>query len=447
MSRTTVAGEKRGVARVGHHAIVVGAGMAGLLAARVLADAFDRVSVLDRDVVPEDGAVRKGVPQGRHPHALLEGGTVALEELLPGFGPDLVRAGGLELDLGTEARLFDQGGFLAEGTRPRTIYCATRPLIETVVRQRVRQQEGIRLRGGCQLVDYLAPDPSRIRGVVVHTGDGERERIDADLVVDATGRASRTPAWLTEHGYTPPTTDEVRIDVAYTTTTLERPEHDRRNYLIPPAAPDTRGGILLPIESGQWLLTLTGVHGDHPPLEPGAFADFAATLPSPVLSEVLAEHPPVAESTDRYRFVASVRHHYEDLDRFPDGLVPIGDAVASFNPVYGQGLSVAALEALELRHVLVEDGDDDLPRRFLARAGKVVEGAWKNAVGADFRFPQTDGSKPPGTDLVNRYLARMVRRAQSDDRLADAFLDAMLMAAPASSLFRPGTIWRTLRPG
>ncbi len=432
---------------VGGHAVVVGAGMAGLLAARVLVDAFDRVTVLDRDALPTHGSARKGVPQDRHPHALLEAGRTVLEELFPGFGDTLVDRGGLVLEVGTEARLFDQGGFLAAGHAHRTMYSSSRPLMEAVARQRLAEHDGIRLRGGCQLVDHLTPHGSRVRGVAVHDGESGRQEIPADLVVDATGRGTRTPAWLAEHGFAPPATDEVRIDVGYTTRVLERPDDDRRNYLVPPAAPDTRGGVLLPIESGKWLLTLVGAHGDHPPADPEGFSDFAATLPSPELAEVLADHPAATETASRYRFVAHVRHRYEDLDQLPDGLVPIGDAIASLNPVYGQGMSVAALEALELRESLADGGDDDLPRRFLARAGQVVDGAWRSAVGSDFRFPQTEGTRPPGTDLVNRYLARMVRRAHSDDHLADTFLDAMLMTAPPTTLFRPTTVWRTLRPG
>lgn len=430
---------------VAGHAVVVGAGMAGLLAARVLVDAFDRVTVLDRDALPTGGAARKGVPQDRHPHALLEAGRTTLEELFPGFGEALVDRGGLVLDVGTEARVFDQGGFLAEGHADRTLYASSRPLMEHVARRRLEEHDGVRVHAGCQLVDYLTQPGSRVRGVAVHDGETGRRKIPADLVVDATGRGSRTPTWLAEHGFAPPDTDEVRIDVGYTTRVLERPEDDRRNFLIPPAAPDTRGGVLLPIESDRWLLTLVGAHGDHPPTDPEGFAAFAATLPSPVLAEVLADHPPATENPTRYRFVAHVRHRYEDLDRLPDGLVPIGDAIASLNPVYGQGMSVAALEALELREALA-DGDDDLPRRFLARAGQVVEGAWRSAVGSDFRFPQTKGPKPPGTDLVNRYLARLVRRAHADDHLADTFLDAMLMKEPPTTLVRPSTIWRTLRP-
>lgn len=192
------------VPRVGEHAVVVGASSAGLLAARVLADGFDRVTVLDRDEVPTNGAARKGVLQGRQPHALLEAGKVVLEALFPGFGDAVVDEGGLELDVGTEARLFDQGGFLAEPTTPRTMYGASRPLIEAVVRARLAEHDRVRLRGGCQLVDHVVRGRSRVGGVVVQDGGGAREEIIADLVVDATGRATRTPIWLAEHGFEAP---------------------------------------------------------------------------------------------------------------------------------------------------------------------------------------------------------------------------------------------------
>jgi flavin-dependent dehydrogenase len=271
------------------------------------------------------------------------------------------------------------------------------------------------------MVDYLLDGATRIRGVAVHDEQGDLEELGADLVVDATGRASRTAAWLTDHGFAAPRRDEVGIDLGYATRVIERPGDDRRTLLIQAAPPDRRGGALVPIESGRWLLTLAGVHGDHPPLEPHGFSEFAATLPSPALARILEAHPPAAQTIERYRFRANVRHRYEDLDRLPDGLIAIGDAIASFNPVYGQGISVAALQSLALHRALLDGG-------------------------TDFRFPQTRGPKPPGTDLVNRYLARLTRRAQRDHRLADAFFDAMFMTSPATRLLGPATLWRTLRP-
>jgi flavin-dependent dehydrogenase len=432
--------------RVGHHAVVVGAGMAGLLAARALIDAFDRVTVLDRDVLPARPGARKGVPQGRHPHALLEAGRATLDDLFSDFSNEVVRAGGLVVGVGTEARQFDRGGFLAPTTTPRTLLSASRPLIEAVTRRRLGTCAGIRLRGACRMVDYLLDGATRIRGVAVHDEQGDLEELGADLVVDATGRASRTAAWLTDHGFAAPRRDEVGIDLGYATRVIERPGDDRRTLLIQADPPDRRGGALVPIESGRWLLTLAGVHGDHPPLEPHGFSEFAATLPSPALARILEAHPPAAQTIERYRFRANVRHRYEDLDRLPDGLIAIGDAIASFNPVYGQGISVAALQSLALHRALLDGGTEDLPRRFFARAGQVVDGAWLMAVGTDFRFPQTRGPKPPGTDLVNRYLARLTRRAQRDHRLADAFFDAMFMTSPATRLLGPATLWRTLRP-
>lgn len=157
--------------RVGDRAVVVGGSMAGLLAARVLADAYDHVTVVDRDRLPTAPATRKGVPQGRHPHPLLEAGRATLEDLFPGFGAELVRAGGLVVEVGTEARLFDQGGFLAEGSGDRTLHCASRPLIEAMVRRRLADRDGVRLRSGCQLADYLLADVAEtVRGVVVQPG-------------------------------------------------------------------------------------------------------------------------------------------------------------------------------------------------------------------------------------------------------------------------------------
>jgi 2-polyprenyl-6-methoxyphenol hydroxylase-like FAD-dependent oxidoreductase len=428
------------------HAVVVGASMAGLLAARILVDRFETVTLIDKDPLPDEANIRPGTPQARHIHVMQKAGQETLEDLFPGYSDDVIEAGGLVLDLASDVKLYQEGDFLANGPTRIPQYTASRPVFEQVTRRRVGELDGVTILDDCYFRDYLVGDQaSTVEGVSMRTADGERE-INAELVIDATGRTSRTPAWLENNGYPAPPRDEVSIDLAYSTVLLERPAETRRAFLVLPHAPRTRGAAVFPIENGRWLLTLGGMHGDYPPTDPAAFLEYAASLPVIDISRLLDEHAIVSEDIYYYPIPSSVRHRYEDLDRFPEGLVVIGDAVASFNPIYGQGMSVAALEALQLHHTLAIDDQDELALHFFERAARVVDDAWSVAVGSDFQFPQTTGPKPFGTNIVNRYIARLHRKAHTDGWLADAFNRVIIMETQPTSLFRPRVMWRVLKP-
>lgn len=429
----------------GEHAVVLGAGMAGLLAARVLADAFEIVTVVERDPLPGGPTARRGVPQARHVHVLLEAGKATLEDLFPGYRRDLLSAGGLEIDGARDVHFYTEGGFLADGSHSLPHYAATRPLYEWLVRRHTADLDGVRLLSQCQFTDYLTDEAeTTVEGVVVTTEEAT-DTLEATLVVDATGRTSRTPAWLESHGYAPPTVDEVHIDLAYSTTLLRRPTDDYRAFVVTPSPSCPRAAGVLPVEDDQWVVTLGGVHGEHPPTDAEGFRAFADGLPIPQVGDVLDTHELVSSDIAHYPFPSNLRRRYELLDEFPDGLVVVGDAIASFNPLYAQGMSVAALEAMTLHHTLA-GGLDNLARRFFDQSEDVVDVAWMLAVGADFQFPQTTGPKPRGTDLVNRYVSRLSRKAQTDGSLREAFFRVMMMERPPTTLFRPGVVWRVLRP-
>ena len=435
------------VSAVGGQAVVIGGSIAGLLAARVLSDGFETVTVLEKDRLHDEPVPRPGVPQGSHVHAMQEAGRTTLEDLFPGYGEDLVSAGGLVVDGARDFNFFDEGDFLADGPRQLPVSSATRPLFENVTQRRVAGLDCVHLRSGCQFVDYLVDEyGTTVEGVLVRTEGTDREQIRADLVVDATGRASRTPKLLEKQGYTSPAVDEVQIDIAYSDILIERPPDDRRVFLVPASSPHTRGGAALPVEDGRWLVNIHGVHGDHPPKDAEGFDEFAATLPVSEIRGLLDEHPKLSGEINHYRFPSNLRRRYEDLDRFPDGLVVIGDAIASFNPIYGQGMSVAALEAVALHHTLASADRDGLAIRFFERVQSVVDIAWTMAVGADFGFSETTGPKPRGTDLINRYLSRLTRKAHTDGELRDALFRVIMMEQPPTRLLRPDVAWRVLKP-
>ncbi|MFB6154817.1 MAG: NAD(P)/FAD-dependent oxidoreductase [Haloferacaceae archaeon] len=435
------------VSTVGERAVVVGGSVAGLLAGRVLADAYREVTVLERDSLAGGAAARRGVPQSPHVHVLLEAGRATLEDLFPGFGEAVITSGGLVVDLASDLRYFDGGDFLARGPTRLPMYCASRLLFERTIRDLLAGIDGVTLRTGCRVTDYVTGDDGgSVEGVAFEDGTGTGRTLDADLVVDATGRTSHTPTWLDRHGYESPPVDEVRVDLAYSTVAVERPPGDRRAYLVAPSPSAPRGGTVVPVEDDRWLVTVFGLHGDHPPTDERGVREFAARLPTPEVGEVLDAHAWRSPEVHHYPFPSTLRRRYEALDRFPGGLVVTGDALASFNPIYGQGMSVAALDALQLHHTLAGGDADTLAADFFDRAADVLDTVWLTAVGADFQFPETEGPKPRGTDLFDRYLSRLIRRAHDDPHLSDALARVLRLERPPTALLSPGVVWRVLAP-
>jgi 2-polyprenyl-6-methoxyphenol hydroxylase-like FAD-dependent oxidoreductase len=434
----------------GNHeqAVVLGASMAGLLAARVLAEAYGQVTVVDRDPLPEASAQRRGVPQGRHTHALLARGQQALEELFPGLTAELIAAGAPSGDLLGEGRWYVSGHLLRQERSGLVGLGASRPLLEARIRARVRALPNVAFLDGCDIVGLAAtPDGRRVTAARVLRQAGAAEQVlDADLVVDATGRGSRAPVWLEALGCPRPERDEVRVRLGYATRTYRLPADvldGDMAVLDAPTPQNPRGGALLALEDGRWIVTLAGILGDFPPTDPDGFMAFARSLRFPDIYQAIRDGEPLDDPVP-FRFPASVRHRYERLDRFPDGFLVVGDAVCSFNPIYGQGMSVAAIEALALgRHL--RRGARPEPRRLLRDLARAVDVPWEIAAGGDLVFPGVHGHRTAKTRLANAYLARLHAAAADDGRLAVAFAQVAGLVAPPRSLLRPAVVVRVLR--
>ncbi|WP_227131174.1 NAD(P)/FAD-dependent oxidoreductase [Halorubellus salinus] len=430
----------------GDRAVVVGGSVAGLLAARVLADAFDEVVVLERDVLPEDASQRDGVPQATQIHALLEAGRATVEDLCPGYCESLLAAGGVLLDGASQFRFYGHDEYLADGPRRMPFYAATRPLFERVLREHVTRLPAVTVRGGTRVTDYLLDDTgTTLAGVERREGTAEADRLPADVVVDATGRASRTPRWLATNGFAEPPVVDVPIDVGYATVAVERPPEERATTLAMASAPRTRGEAVFPVEDGTWLVNVHGVAGDHPPTDLEGVREFAASLPTNAAATALDERSPVGD-VHAYRFPSSRRRRYEalDADALPDGLLVVGDAIASFNPIYGQGMSVSALEALALHHALASGGSRALSARFFERASPVVDHAWEMAIGADASFAPGDTTVPPHVRAFTAYFDHVMRAAQEDGHLREALMRVIAMQDPPTALVHPGVVRRVL---
>jgi len=351
------------------------------------------------------------------------------------------------MDYGSDFDFYSNGGYVVESSEEFPVYVASRPLYEATVRRLVADIDCITLREECQCIEYLTDETgTAVEGIRIREGDAA-EDLRADLVVDATGRTSHTPSWLADNGFEAPRTDEVHIDMAYCSTLIERPPDEVRAFYDLPEPGRSRGALIHPIEGDRWVANLIGMHGDHPPTDPEGFVEFAETLPVDEPARLLRERDWTIDEVRKYPFPNHQRHRYEELDRFPDGLVVVGDAISSFNPMYAQGMSVAALEALQLHHALAA-GRDDLALRFFDRAEEVIDIAWSMAVGADMDFDGTeaDAPDPSAPAIVDRYMNRLSKTAHSDPAVAEALHEVVRLEKPPSTLFHPTVAWRVIKP-
>ena len=431
--------------KIGEHAVVLGASMGGLLAARVLADFYETVTVVERDVLPDDAVNRRGVPQGRHVHALLGRGSQVLAELFPGFLDDLVAAGAPVFDYTDLSKAFFSiaghqmmrtGGF--RDIPPA--FFPSRPLLESLVRRRVRETANITLLEGYDFVDLTSTTArDRVTGARVRSRDGDSERVlTSDLVADATGRGARTPAFLDTLGYGRPVEDQVGVRVVYSSQLLRIPPGTLKELVvIVSAVPGRPTGIaLFGHEDDTWMFTLAGIAGHEPPSKPAEMLAFAEGLaPAHVLAAIRAAEP--LTEVCRFHYPESRWRRYDKMRRFPAGLLVLGDAICSFNPIYGQGMTVAALQAQALHQCLHRNGANGLARRYFRAAAKPIGVAWRFAVGADLNLPEVEGPRPLSLRLTNRYVDRLQTAAESDLVVAEQFTKVIALIDPPTRLLHP----------
>ncbi|HEX6870644.1 MAG TPA: FAD-dependent monooxygenase [Micromonosporaceae bacterium] len=433
---------------IGNRAVVLGASIAGVLAARVLSESYRDVLVVDRDHVLGVRESRRGAPHTRHAHGLHARGHLILEELFPNLTEELRAAGVPTGDLG-EMRWFFNGRKLQPARTGLISVTAPRPVLENHVRNRVAAIDNVTFLERYDILGLQANyDRSEIVGVRVRSReDGAVEQLlDADLVVDATGRGSRTPAWLEEFGYQRPEEEKIKVGLAYTTRHYRtKPEWFNGVQSINPVASPAhpRGAFFGQVGRDLCILSLTGVLGDYPPTEPEAFLEFVRSLYVPDVYECVRDAEPLDEAVS-FRFPASVRRRYERLTRFPDGLLVIGDALCSFNPVYGQGMSVAAIEAMNLRHHL-RQGRPPQPGLFLQDMSKIIDTPWEISAGGDLDFPGVEGKRTLKVLVGNAYIARLQYAATKDPKVTDGYMRVAGLMDPPQALMRPAMLARVLR--
>jgi len=428
-------------------AVVIGAGFAGLCAARVLADYFSQVVILERDSLPHSPNPRGGVPQGPHAHTLFPAGARVLNNLFPGYGEDLLAAGGVENDSGSDwSYHYKSGGVRADTSSRIQIYNSTRSLFEQILRYHVAELSSVTIYSSHSFLQYVTTDTSStVTGVTARSETGKENTFAADLVVDAMGRASKTPRWLEDHGYSAPPKREMQVDVAYSTGYIERPPDDIRGIIV---EDEGRSVGLTPVEDAQWQFWLTGRGDDHPPKEARAMERFAEDFCVSTVMNILEDQEWCDRDIAHYRFLSNQRYRYEEHDRFPDGLIIMGDAIASFNPVFGQGMTVAILESLVLHHVLANSTLDGLSHRFFQRVKPIIDLPWFIVTAFDSTFSSSSGPAPAGASSYLEYQRHVRRTSTRDGKVAEALLRTTQLERPLSSLLNPNIVHRVFdEPG
>ncbi|MGW1531191.1 FAD-dependent oxidoreductase [Streptomyces aureus] len=429
-------------------ALVIGGGMTGMLAAAVLSNHAD-VTVVESDVLPRLPAPRRGLPQARHAHLLWSGGVRALEALLPGITDRLVARGARRVPImsGMVSKAPSGQWFRRfENARHLNLVCS-RDLLDSTIRAEVLRLPRVALRERTELV-ALEGTADRVSGVRVHGTEGE-EVLPAGLVIDATGRASRAPVWLTDLGLPPVEERVVDAGVGYASRIYRAPASTGEDFPIvnvqaDPRRPPGRGGIILPIEEGRWLVTLSGTRGGQPGRDNDEFVDFARKLAHPVIGELLTGAEPLSDVVTT-RSTANKRRYYEKSPSWPAGFAVLGDAVAGYNPVYGHGLTAAAQSVLALKGVLARHPLDspETARHIQRRAARPVGQAWDLAVGQDVLYP---GATDVAPSRLERAAARFIDRAvDAGARNPDALrvlLDVMSMERPPVRLLAPDMLFR-----
>jgi len=430
--------------RLGNHAVVVGGSMAGLMTARVLADFFERVTVYERDQIEDRPSIHKSIPQGNHVHALLLGGQRVMSDLFPGFIEELRAAGAVPYTISRDLVWYGPSGkgYTASGSlkEPRDFgfgsHALSRGLLEHLVRRRIGSIANVKIENGLG-IEGLVHDKGQVRGVRTRAAGGEN--IEADLVVDAGGRTSHATRWLAQMGMPTPEETSIGVDFAYTSTKFRKTDRfeEPLNFFGGPP-PNTSGGAIFAIEDDTWHVALAGRFGDFPPTDEAGFFAFAKANPNPLLYEAIKDAERIADFS-HHRFPTSVHRHYERLPAFPENFLVIGDAIASFNPVYGQGMSSAAQQVVALQQILSARAGESrslagISSAFFSKAAEVISAPWMLAASADFAYPQTKGERPPGFAEAGAYFVALDAMQAEDFEVSRLMAEVFQLTKPLSVL-------------
>lgn len=431
-----------------NRAVVIGAGMSGILAARVLAEHYSEVFLLEKDE-RLNGEPRTGVPQGAHFHALLARGHHIIHKLFPGLMAELISQGAVEVDVCEDFAWHHFGGWKLRFPTGEMGMFVSRPFLEfSILKALQNTHKNVVIETGCEVKKLMTADSKSVVGVeyVFNRKDGSCRQLQSDLVVDATGRQSKLPQWLADLGFEKPKEERVKVGVGYASRVFRRKEFPSigKGLFLTPKPPLTkRTGGLFPIEDERWICTLGGWHGDHASRTGEGFLRFAEGLPSKEIFEIVSNAEPLSDIAI-FKYPVARRLRYDRLRRFPKGLLPIGDSLCSFNPIYGQGMTVCAIEAERLS-TLFKQNRRGLEQRFLRSVARdPVSVAWLLSTTEDFRFLETQGKRSFITKVAHWYVGRIHALAQRDRYVLWKFYEVMNMLKSPFVLFHPKVVFKVL---
>ncbi|MEZ4379713.1 MAG: hypothetical protein R3A79_00075 [Nannocystaceae bacterium] len=439
---------------LGKRAIVIGGSVTGLLAARVLADFFEKVVIVERDYLYDRPIGRKGVPQARHSHILLAAGASVIGELLPEILDDMQAAGAIPVDASKDLRWFHYGVWKARKDSGITLYLTNRMVLETAIRAQVRRWTNIEILDERDIINLeVNRSGERVVGVRCEH-KGEPTLLEADLVIDASGRGSRSPRWLSDAGFSRVEETEVRMSIGYASRVYRMPRSfpvERLPLAVFPKPPESRRmGILFTIDEKILMVTLGGWCRDYPPTQHEGFVEFARSLPVDDFQALLDEAKP-APAIHPHLVPSNLRRRYERMRRFPDGYVVLGDALCSFNPIYGQGMSAAALEVKALQswlerarargHGVYARGAG---RQLQRRVAREIRLPWLLATTEDFRFPETTGRRPFGLAFLQWYIGHILELSATHPEILRRFMLVMNLLSGPLVLLTPSIILTVL---
>ncbi|MEV8037848.1 pyridine nucleotide-disulfide oxidoreductase [Streptomyces sp. NPDC086182] len=436
-------------------AVIVGGGMAGMLAAQAVSGFVDEAVIIEPDDLPDTPAPRTGLPQARHIHILMAGGADAANLLIPGIVDDWTDAGAHRHTLTTDmVALSPEGWYRRWKPSHHFLMTASRDLLDWVVRNRVLKNTTVRLLPGRKVTGLLGTD-RQITGVRHAPARGrdssQSPELLADIVIDASGRASRATAWLDELGISGIPERSLDTGLTYATRIFRAPEGAERipvfNVMADPRAGNGQSAALAPIESGLWIASLAGIKGHGPSRDPDAFVPFALGLRHPLIGQLLHDVEAVSDVAVNHSS-RNRRYYFEKARVWPDGFVALGDSVVTYNPVYGQGMSVAARGALALQAEVERAGDVRAPglaRRIQRAAARPAQAAWALAMAQDIHYTSAHGQTPSWTDrLASAFSSRLSRTATGSAFMASAVTDVTTMRKNATRLMRPDVIGAAL---
>ena len=430
------------------HAIVLGGGIGGQHAPPAAAEHFRSVTVIERDLVPAEPLPRKGAPQGYHTHGLLARGRYVMEHWFPGFTDQLARQGAMIGDLGQAVSWLGHRNALRPVHTGLTGIVAPRPLVEHGLRQRLLTLRGVYLRDGCKAEEPVHIDTTQtVEGIAIRNHDGQSELLEADLVIDARGRGAPVDRHLASWGYGAIPERKIEIGLGYVTRLYRRDPVDlggRLAIVVAGGPPSWRTGVIACHGPDRWTISIGGYFGDHPPMTHEGFLAFARTMPTPDIAAVVEQAEPMSDFMT-FKYPSSRRRDFAAMNEFPKGYLPFADAICSFNPVYGQGMSVAAAQSLLLDAALSDGTDHTLALRFFRAADTIIDPAWNMSTGNDLWHPKVDAPRPLAARTINRYMTLAHRTAARDVQVSRMFLQVANLVAPPSRLFGWATLWRVAR--